>query len=337
MNNNSKIILRSIKNQDLFSVVKEIMDFCEWERLVKENAKVVIKPNLCNNEPDKVESANTSPALIEAVCKVLLSKTKNIIIGESDATRFPAEEAAEITGIFKIVERLGIKWLNFSKGECISVDHKIFNKTKTLMPKELLEADVVINMPVIKTHALTVFTGAVKNLWGCIPRYDRIILHKYLDELLRDLVKIIKPQINIMDGIVCVEGRGPTNGIPRRMDVVMASRDPVALDASAMRLISLDPYTSKPLVLCYKAGLGEIREEKILIDGPFDDLKVEFIPPVCDFAVKAMNYFTRYKFFVHHILLNDSIFKHTKKVVVGLRKIGILNDKPQRPKRRYLY
>lgn len=335
-NKQSRVIIRSVKKKNLQEIAEKLLTFCDWESIVKKNTKVVIKPNLCTNEPGRVESANTSVELLEAVCKVLMKRTSNITIGESDGIRFAAESAFENTGVIDVAKRLNIQWTNFSKGPFVTIDHKIFNKYETFMPKKLFSADVLINMPVIKTHALTILSGAVKNLWGCVPRYDRIIMHKYLDELLGDLIGILKPQINIMDGIVCVEGRGPTNGIPRRMNIVMGSSDPVAIDASAMRLIGLDPYTSKHLVLAYKKGFGEIREENITIDGRFESLKVEFIPPISDLAVRTMNYLTRYEFFVYHILLNASIFKYTKKVVVGLRKVGILNDKPQKPHRTYL-
>jgi uncharacterized protein (DUF362 family) len=244
-----------------------------------------------------------------------------------------AESAYESTGVDRIVKGLGLNWVNFSNRESISIGHPIFDAYQTGLPKELLEADVIINMPVVKTHALTVFTGSIKNLWGCVPRYDRIWMHKYLDELLSDLVGIFKPAINIMDGIVCAEGRGPTNGIPRRMDVVLASRDPVALDATSMRLVGLDPLTSRHILLTHEKGFGNIDESSIDVDGDFDGLKVEFIPPVLDFAVSSMNFMTRYRWFVEHILFNDAIFRHTRRLVIMLRRIGLLNDTPQKASR----
>lgn len=331
----SIVILRSVKDKDLQAIVKEIMEACAWAEIVKPNAKVILKPNLSTDVAGKVEMSNTSPHLLEAVCKVLLTRTKNLTVVESDGARYPAERAAENTGILEVVRRLGIRWVNLSKSECVRVDHKIFNRYGTLLSKEVLETDVLISLPVIKTHALTVFTGAIKNLWGCVPRYDRIWMHKYLDVLLADLIGICKPQLSIMDGIMCSEGRGPVNGIPRRLDLVMASCDPVALDATAMRLIGLDPYTSRHIVFSSRGGYGNISEENIDIHGDFAGLKVEFIPPIQDFAVKSMNFMTRYRWFVKYILFNEKIFFHTRRLVIFLRKIGYLNDAPEKPKVRY--
>src|SRR5438105_8856215 len=98
------------------------------------------------------------------------------------------------------------------------------------MPSVLLEADVFITLPVLKTHSLTYFTGALKNQWGCVPHYNRILLHKWLDPLLVSLQSLLRPELAIMDGIVGMEGRGPVNGKPRRLDLALASRDAVALD-----------------------------------------------------------------------------------------------------------
>lgn len=331
----SSVILRSVKNRPLQDVVEELMDFCGWQDIVPLNGKVYIKPNLCTEEVEKVESANTSPDLIESICRVLLKRTADITICESDGARYLADTAFRNTGLDVVAKRLGVKWVNLSNVEGVSIGHKVFDSYSTLLPKELLEADVLINVPVLKTHALTVFTGSVKNLWGCVPRYDRIWLHKHLDELLSDMVGILKPSINIMDAIICAEGRGPTNGIPRRLDLVLAGTDPVALDAVSMRLVGLEPRTSKHIMLAWQKGFGNLPRESIRIDGDFDACKVEFIPSVLDFAVASMNYMTRFHWFVTHILFNDAIFQKTKKLVGFLRRIGLLAgghlDLPKRP------
>src|SRR5438128_241025 len=126
---------------------------------------------------------------------------------------------------------------------------------------------------VLKTHATTVFTGALKNQWGCIPRYDRILLHKYLHALIGDVNKLRPPTLALMDGLVGMQGRGPINGYPINLNVLLASRDPVALDATGMRLIGLDPWTSEHIVHGQKIGLGTLRQEEIVVDGPFAELR----------------------------------------------------------------
>jgi hypothetical protein len=110
------------------------------------------------------------------------------------------------------------------------------------------------------------------------------------------------------------------------LDLLLASTDPVALDATAMRLVGLDPRTSKHLVLSAQKGFGTLVSEDIEIDGDFEKEKVVFIPAVLDFAVWSMNYMSRYRLFVKYILMNQTIFKYTRRLVVFLRKIRLLND-----------
>src|SRR5262249_23211600 len=140
------------------------------------------------------------------------------------------------------------------------------------MARTWLEADVFVTLPALKTHATTVFTGALKNQWGCIPRYDRILLHKYLHELIGDVNKLRPVTLALMHGLVGRQGRGPINGYPIDLNVLLASRDPVALDATAMRLIGLEPVTARHAVHAQRIGLGTLAEKEIRIDGPFVEL-----------------------------------------------------------------
>jgi hypothetical protein len=127
-----------------------------------------------------------------------------------------------------------------------------------------------------------------------------------------------------MDGIVGMEGRGPANGKPRRMDVVLASRDSVALDATAMRLIGLTPTRSRHVVLTAEAGLGRIAAGDIRVDGDFAGHATHFEPAVLDKAIAAMNYMSRYRWFVKYMLERDAVFYPIRAMVGMLRRAGVV-------------
>jgi len=127
-----------------------------------------------------------------------------------------------------------------------------------------------------------------------------------------------------MDGIWGMEGRGPTNGEPRKLNVVLASRHPASLDATAMRLVGFAPETCRHLMLADPAALGPIDPELIAIDGDFDALKCNYKPPVFDNALRAMNALTANRFFVKYILFNNTIFNLSRFLVRKFRKIGIV-------------
>lgn len=315
-----KVVMRSARKKDLESVARDVLESLNWHEVVAPDASVVIKLNLNTSEPDKIEMANTSAELTEAVCRVLLTRTKDVTLVEAHAYRNTAEEAFEAHGTYKIAERTGVKIVNLSKDPGREIDNKLISP----LPSILFDADVFITMPVVKTHALTYFTGSLKNQWGCVPRFDRIALHHGLDWLLVDLHRRLKPKLCIMDGLVGVEGRGPTNGKPRRLDVVFGSRDGVALDATAARLVGLDPSKCRHLMLAAQEGLGKFAENDIELDT---DIKPDWEPfeaAKLDWAVAGMNRMTKYGFFRRHFLENDAVFNSGKRVVNVLRNVGIV-------------
>jgi len=322
MSMKSIVALRSVRDIGVREAVVQCLQACDWESLVPRNANVVIKANCCTAVPDKAESSNTDPRIAEAVCEMLLTRTSRIVIGESDGLRQKAQEAFAVTGYVEMAKRLGVPLVNFSESPWTPVDCEPAGEIE--LPRMLLEADLFITLPVLKTHALTYFTGAIKNQWGCLPQYNRILMHKHLDPLLATLHRVLNPRLAIMDGIIAMEGRGPANGKPRRMDVVLGSRDSVALDATGMRLIGLEPARSRHVVLTAEAGLGRIEERDIQVNGDFAGHATEFEPAVLDKAIAAMNYMSRYRWFVKYMLERDAVFYPIRSMVGMLRRAGVV-------------
>jgi uncharacterized protein (DUF362 family) len=318
----STVVLRSTADRSVSEVVQECLSFCSWRSWVERDALVVIKPNLCTGVPEKIEMSNTDPRITEAVCELLLTRTKRIYIGESDGLRQKAQNAFAASGYVDLARRLGVELVNFSEAPWARVKCEPAGEIE--LPRLLLEADVFITLPVLKTHALTYFTGSLKNQWGCLPQYDRILLHKYLDRLIVSLHRVLRPKLALMDGIVGLEGRGPTNGKPRRLDVILASRDAVALDATAMRLVGLEPKRARHVVLAAEQGLGTVRKDEIVVDGDWERHATQFEPAILDVAISAMNYMSRYRWFVKHMLERDHIFYPIRAFVQLLRKVGVV-------------
>ncbi len=124
------------------------------------------------------------------------------------------------------------KFLNLSRDECIP--HKVAD-TEIMIPKTMLEADYVLNLAKMKTCAHTTVTLGIKNLYGCFQEAKKSRLHKKLDEVLPYLAKIIRTDMTIIDGMTCMEGNGPVVGNPRRMGVIVAGTDVVAVDSFCCR------------------------------------------------------------------------------------------------------
>jgi uncharacterized protein (DUF362 family) len=315
----SVVHLRRARPGEAAPVVRALMEACGWRDLIPAGASVAVKPNLCTERPEQIHTANTSAEVLRAVCAVLRERTDRVTVVESDGARYKAEVAFENNGVYRVADELGLRVVNLSSDELVEVDDprmRGFGLARTW-----LEADAFVTLPVLKTHATTVFTGAIKNQWGCVPRYDRILLHKYLHELVGDLNMRRPVTFALMDGLVGMQGRGPINGYPINRHVLLASRDPVALDATGMRLIGLDPYTSAHVVHGSRIGLGHIAADEIALDGPFDELTAPVEPAVEDWAIKLMNEVARSEFLTRNFMLNDRVFYPLRKAVGAVRRL----------------
>jgi uncharacterized protein (DUF362 family) len=297
------------------------MEFLDWESVIGPGSTVVVKPNLCTAVPEKWEMSNTDPRIARAVCEILLTRAAKVFVVESDGLRQTAWEAFEVSG-YRSLEDLGVKLVNLSEAEQIEVEVAPAGRVK--LPRLMLECDAFITLPVLKTHALTHFTGAIKNQWGCVPQYDRILLHQYLNPMLAELHSIFKPRLAIMDAIIAMEGRGPANGKPRRLDALLTSRDSVALDATAMRLVGLDPRDCLHLLMTAKKGLGRWEQESIQVDGDWARHATQFEPAILDKAIAAMDHMTRYRWFVKYMLEKNFVFYPVRALVQVLRRTGLV-------------
>lgn len=247
--NNKVSIVKCERYSEVQSAVENAVTLIGGiEKFVKKGSKVVIKPNLVSKKKPE-EAVTTNPDFLHAVI-VMVEKAGGIVtIAESPGG--PYNTAAlkgiyNICGVNKAVEGTNAA-LNFNT-EFTDV-HYPDGKTVKNIPiiNPILEADVIISLPKLKTHAMTSYTGAVKNLFGTIPGTYKAELHFRLNErksfcsMLVDLHECVKPTISIMDAVWGMEGNGPTAGQNRHIGLVMASENAHALDMAACRLIDYTP------------------------------------------------------------------------------------------------
>jgi uncharacterized protein (DUF362 family) len=315
----SRVIIRSVADKPVDEVIGEIFSFCNVSRSVGPDTKVLIKPNLCTERVDMKHTANTSLAVIESVVKHFRDLTPHVTICESDGARYTVEQAYETNGIYSLVKRYNVAAVNFTREEQVWVPNEVLGKWN--FARRFLETDYFVTLPALKTHATTVFTGSLKNQWGVVPRKDRLIWHKHLDRLLSDIAALVPVRLSIMDGIVGMQGRGPINGYPINANLLVGGTDEVAVDATSMRLIGLDPYSSGHVRLAAERGIGAIAAEDISIDGDLDRLKVAIEPAVMDWAIKLLNLFSRSEFITKTLIMNDHVFYPVRGVVVKMRKL----------------
>jgi len=137
----------------------------------------------------------------------------------------------------------------------------------------VLEADFILNLPKLKTHSFTIFTGAIKNMFGIIPSGLRLKYHRQypqsniFSQMLVDIFSSAPPHLNIMDSVVAMEGEGPAAGNPRTLGFILASKDAVALDAVATKIVNFDPMDIYTTQNAHQRGLGTGKIEEIEVVG----------------------------------------------------------------------
>ncbi|HID11292.1 MAG TPA: DUF362 domain-containing protein [Candidatus Latescibacteria bacterium] len=206
-----------------------------------------------------------------------------------------------------MAERRGAR-LNFdtSVSEVPYPEASVAKRLEIIRPA--LEADLVINVPKLKTHVYTTFSGAVKNLFGLVPGYTKAGYHAkfnnliYFSKMLLDIFNFVRPALNVMDGVVALEGDGPGwHGHPRKVGVVMASLDGLALDVAACRLVGIHPERVPTLEIAREQGLVDF--EGIEIKGCQEKFVGFKMPSVCrDPAGYVQSGF--FRSFVHPVLIS---------------------------------
>jgi len=234
---------------------------------VQPGEHLLLKPNLLSGKvPDK--AVTTHPAVFQAVASLFKSAGATLSYGDSPGFGRSASVATR-AGLAEVAEQLNITLADFQNGRTVSFPEGRLCK-QFFIAEGALNADGIISLPKLKTHALTRMTGAVKNQFGCVPgmlkgefhgRFNKV---DRFSEMLVDLTRFLSPRLYIMDGIVAMEGNGPGNGTPRNMGVLLLSEDPVALDTVVCRLIDLDPNLVPTISAGFRAGLGDYHQMQLL-------------------------------------------------------------------------
>ena len=220
--------------------------------------KIVIKPNLCYYW-DYSTGCTTDPLVIRSVIDWVrseISEEGKIIIAEADATAMRTKCAFKILGYEEIAVEKDVRLLNLSTDQKrkVSINTPGRKFTEFELPRTLEEADFIINVPKLKRWEPTKISCALKNIFGANAFAKKAVYHISLDEVIADINTIIKPHLNIVDGIVAM----PTMGNPFRLGVIAASVDPVAVDCVVARILGLDPRSVKHVSLSAKKGVGRM-------------------------------------------------------------------------------
>ncbi|MFP4385462.1 MAG: DUF362 domain-containing protein [Spirochaetia bacterium] len=243
-------------------------------RFVKSGERILLKPNILVPDPPE-KCSTTHPEVLRAAAVLLKSAGAKVSYGDSPGTG-STNWACRGAGYYKMMNELGVEPAEFKSGRVKFFEGGLQNKKFTIADP-VLDADGVVSLPKMKTHSFQKVTGALKNQFGCIPGLRKGQFHvkipnaNFFARMLVDLNQAVHPRLYIMDAVKAMEGNGPRGGTPRKVGLIMASDDPVALDATMCRLMNLDPALVPAITSGVEAGAGVMNEHEITILG--EDLR----------------------------------------------------------------
>ena len=238
-------------------------------RFVQPGRRVLLKPNLLSAA--KLERAvTTHPAVVQAVAEAVQAAGCIVLLGDSHAGRVETgPQVYRASRMTDVAAQTGATLLPFDEATWQRLNgHDYF------LARPVLQADLVINLPKLKTHAFALYTGAVKNLFGVIPGSRKRDVHlrapgiRDFSRALADVLELVRPALTIMDAVIGQEGDGPgTSGTPRRYGCLAAAADAVALDAVLAQAMGFPSGAILHLAEAGARGLGLADPAQIKLAG----------------------------------------------------------------------
>lgn len=254
------------------------------------SARVVIKPNITAPKPPHTGVTTHHEILIGVLNALTCSnRVSSIKIVESDATSSGFAENIRGAGYFFLADHPDTELINLTKEPTRKTKLKgLLRYYEVELPEILFECDVLINLPVMKTHILTGVSLGIKNLFGLLPCKNKSLYHIYIHDLLFAILKRVQPTLTILDGIVGMEGMGPIFGQPANAKKILISEDVVALDAIATLMMGFEPCSIPYLKIAmdYRFGNGALSE--IEVHGDIEKLNFNSIPTIPVQIIRAI-------------------------------------------------
>jgi len=220
---------------------------------------VLVKPNVCNAK-NPGGMVLTDFRVIKAVLDLVREEGCEATVVESDNIAGTAESRVKGSGLMTLLDEWDVPFMNLSHGDY--EEHQVAGATLRI-PRAVLDADYLVNLPKLKTCAHTLLTLGVKNLYGVFQQAQKSRYHRNLGAILPYIAKTVRCDLVIVDGLTCMEGNGPIVGNPVCLDIVVAGRNVVAVDSICSRIMGYDPSDVPHIAEAGRQGVGPTGLEEI--------------------------------------------------------------------------
>ena len=274
-------IVRKLEDEDLQNTIRRAVDMIGgFSKFVKRGNTVLVKPNLVGGDP--VPGTMTDVNVVKAVCDLAIETgASKVIVGDSCHVGGDTTKYAAVMAFPEILKGTPYEFIDLKKikSRSIAVNGTVIDKLR--ISEILDQVDVVINVPVMKTHMHVQVTLATKNMKGLLHDSSKRKMHEAgIEDALVDMVKILRGDLNIIDGIIGSEGRAPSWGVPKPMGLIFAGQDPIAVDVVCSEVMCIDSQKIEYLQKAGQEGIGRANLSQIEVLGEkIQDVKDPFEPP----------------------------------------------------------
>ncbi|MBN1493163.1 MAG: DUF362 domain-containing protein [Candidatus Omnitrophica bacterium] len=281
----SKVIIKKCEEYN-YETIRQLLEV-SFKELAIENeiprgGKVFIKVNNLLTVPPE-RAVTTHPLVLKAVIAYVKQFTDGIIVGDDVNEMIDGDEPFVSSGFKAVCDEMGVRLLNLKYDERVHVTIKGGVRfKKAISMRTVVSADYFINLPKMKTHQLTLFTGAIKNLYGIMPFGQKVSIHKNnagfndFKQAVVDVYSMKRPDLNVMDAVIGMEGEGPSGGPARTIGYLMISRDGVSMDAVCENMIGLRAEHGLVSHMAAERGLGIADLAEIDLGGvALEELKLK--------------------------------------------------------------
>lgn len=258
-------VVAVVKGERGHEPVFKALDLINYKSALAGWNTVLIKVNFITDQTWDT-GATTDPVVVEAIIQKLKELPVKVYVVESDATITDADRAFEKTGMKDMCRRNGIEFLNLRHAEDkVELAIPDGEALKSITVPRLVTESAVISAAKLKTHEDTGVTLGMKNMFGLLPDKFKGKYHlKGISKVVTDINTVLKPALTVIDGFVGMEGSGTINGTPVNMNLIIAGTDRVATDATACRVMGIDPHEIKHIRRAHEKGLGNIDDVQVI-------------------------------------------------------------------------
>jgi uncharacterized protein (DUF362 family) len=254
-----------VKGERGHDPIFKALDLVDYETALSGWSTVLIKVNFIAVKTWDT-GATTDPMVVEAIIERLKNLNVTMYVVDSDATMTSADKAFEATGMRELCERRGVQFLNLRHvKDRVKIEVPHGETLSSVTVPRIVTESAIISAAKLKTHVATTVTLGMKNMFGLLPDKFKGKYHAMgISKVIVDINTVVKSALTVIDGFVGMEGRGPSDGTPVKMDLIIAGKDPVATDATGARVMGFDPHEISHIRKANEKGLGNIDDIQVV-------------------------------------------------------------------------